>query len=472
MMKKVFVVLLLILGAAEVKSIELKIAASQTNALVQFLIACQQGNTNSSLYQQLMASKYNTENTRTMLKKWDELEKHNMLQFEGFPETRHSGRSVIDLIVIQSARAKNASELAQQCMGYFTQPELKKFKEILLYFEPIYRELFWQPNLKAIHTKLKQVQEYVKQKNIQDLFNKAAAFYGAKWDDEFPFYVLINPLAGKVTYTTARPMGQVLIADLVLTENDLAGWLGVVFHEMCHVLYNSQSRETQEALEKYFTTHAEVGYRLPAYNWFNEAMATALGNGWLVEKLTGRIDSTEWYNNNYINRFAHVIYPLVKEYAEAGIMFDGNFVDRCISLFKEEFRGINTEPEHLFTFINMAADTMPASCYNELFKYFRPRSLDCETPLTINSLEKVGAGIATKVLVITSDKKQKLTLISEKMGLGCPLNDKPCIYYFLEENGTNYFVLALNDINDFGKAIKTLSKQPVFGETRGVIEVE
>jgi hypothetical protein len=455
------------------KSIELNITASETNALVQFLISCQHQNERSALYQLLMGSKYNTEQTKTMLKKWDQLEKHDMLNFEGFPESRHNGRSVSDLVVIQSVRAKNARELAQNCMGYFTQSELKKFREILLYFEPIYHELVWLPNLKKTNAKLKEVRAFVQQKNIRQMFNQAAAFYGTKWEDDFPFYVMVNPLPGRVQYTSARPMGQVLIADLVLNEKDLSGWLGVVFHEMCHVLYNNQPREKQDQLEKLFTTHSEVNYRLPAYNWFNETMATALGNGWLVEKITGHLDSTEWYNNSYINRFAHVVYPLVKQYADAGKTMDSELVNACIASFKKEFEKINTETEHLFTFINLVADTMPQENYNDIFRFFYPRSLSCETPFEGDHLERVEAGVSTKVFVITSEKQEKLKLLETRFGFtDLQVSDKSCIYYFLERNGANYFILALNNIGDLAKACESLSKQKELKENKGVLFLE
>lgn len=454
------------------KSIELKVAATETNGLVQFLISCERNNERSSLYQMLMASKYNTDQTKSMLQKWDNLEKHNTLNFEGFPENRHNANSVVDLIVIQSVRAKDAKELAQNCSGYFTQSELKKFRDIVLYFEPIYRELVWQPHLKEIKAKVKEVKDFVIKNNIEKMFNQAAAFYGTKWENDMPFFVMVNPLPGRVQHTSARPMGQVLIADLVLNEKDMSGWLGVVFHEICHVLYANQPREIQESLEAFFTKHPSENYRLPAYNWLNEAMATALGNGWLVEKINGGIDPNNWYQNTYIDKFAHVAYPLVKSYVEKGQTMDAVFVDSCVAMFDKNFKDINRQTEHLFTYINMVADTMPHESYEAIFKHFHVRSFGCETPFETAGLEKAGAGAGTKVFVITSEKEKKLNRLNDLFGLKITPSEKSAVYYFLEENGSNYFVLSLSSISDLAKAFELFSKKPVFTDKTGVLAID
>ncbi|HYG52053.1 MAG TPA: hypothetical protein VD905_14175, partial [Flavobacteriales bacterium] len=298
-MKPVFYFLLLFVFLrqnAVAASITVVAKANEVNALLQFLLACERHGEAYSQYKYIFGDTASPK-TKSMLQNWGDLSHYNMLKFEGFPDSRHNGKSASNLVFIQSVNARTINELIQNCSGFYTQSDLKKMSDVLHYFYPIYHKKIWFPNVKRIQADVQKLNIYIKSKGVDSYFSKAANFYGVEWQSEIPFYVMINPMIGKVDYTMARPMGNVLIADYVLNDKNYSGWLGVVFHEMCHVLYGNQTREKQYATEHYFLKSNNTRYSLAAYNWFDETIATAIGNGYLVEKLTGKVDENEWYAN-------------------------------------------------------------------------------------------------------------------------------------------------------------------------------
>ncbi|WP_254050305.1 hypothetical protein [Myroides sp. N17-2] len=76
---------------------------------------------------------------------------------------------------------------------------------------------------------------------------------------------------------------------------------------MCHVLFNEQTPEFQQQIDQWFEENTYL-YKQYAYNFFDEALATAIGNGWVHKNISGSLLTTDWYNNEYINEFAKELY--------------------------------------------------------------------------------------------------------------------------------------------------------------------
>ncbi|RYF31747.1 MAG: hypothetical protein EOO38_31440 [Cytophagaceae bacterium] len=112
--------------------------------------------------------------------------------------------------------------------------------------------------------------------------------------------------------------------------------MGVILHEMCHVLYDEQPAEIQHEIQKWFDENPS-SFAPAAYTFFDEAMATALGNGYAYKELKGQMDSTEWYNNPYINGFAKALYPVAEQYLNSGKPIDKAFIDAAIAIFEKTF---------------------------------------------------------------------------------------------------------------------------------------
>jgi hypothetical protein len=109
-----------------------------------------------------------------------------------------------------------------------------------------------------------------------------------------------------------------------------------MFHEMCHSLYEAEPVDVQQAFESYFrevkTPQSDLAYTL-----INEALATAIGNGWAIEAATGKRDRDSWYDDAAIDGFAKAIYPMVREYIQDGRSLDRSFVRKSIESFGAAF---------------------------------------------------------------------------------------------------------------------------------------
>ena len=105
---------------------------------------------------------------------------------------------------------------------------------------------------------------------------------------------------------------------------------------MCHILYDGQSADNQHNIERWMNKSSSK-YKSLAYQYFDEGMATAIGNGWAYEVLNNKIDKTDWYNDDIINGYGHALFPLVKSYLRTGKTMDSTFVNEAIELFASTF---------------------------------------------------------------------------------------------------------------------------------------
>lgn len=131
---------------------------------------------------------------------------------------------------------------------------------------------------------------------IQPFLKQMYTFYGtapSSWQK-----IIVHPCRVSVG-TTYLFYNRVFLA--IESMNNLRSDLGTVIHETAHAIYERQERTLQYAMEKFFL-HYPSPYAPLAYRYLNEALATALGNGMFMKRLTGHTGIT--YNNLYIQGFA------------------------------------------------------------------------------------------------------------------------------------------------------------------------
>ena len=119
-----------------------------------------------------------------------------------------------------------------------------------------------------------------------------------------------------------------------LEENDIL--FSVLMHEIYHNIYDGQSLELKLQIQSWFNNNSSKNSQY-AYLLLNEALATALGNGYVYEQLNGKTDNTDWYNVKYINLMAKQVYPLVKEYITLQKPIDKNFIVAYIDTYENNF---------------------------------------------------------------------------------------------------------------------------------------
>ena len=341
-------------------------------------------------------SRFNSEASRSYIIRFKQMDEalHRGIDFNGFPQSRHMGFNVNQIILTQSAYAENLQDLKRRSLGLLSFNEIVEYFEILKYFEPIYDQLIWQPNLKAMTEYKTLFEQKARQWKLADRFKSAHDFYNANWPESLNFRIAFYPIPKGAKASSAESMGTFESVGIIIGEKDTPGRFGVIFHELCHSLYESQSEDFQNKFQSFFY-QSNSAYGRIGYNYINEVLATALGNGWMYEKAAGKLDDTSWYNDQIIEEMAKAIFPDVKEYAENNKAIDESLIAKYLAHFEKKFPKSIDETNYLFSFVHLITDGEVVK--NEVArpiikKIFRTRSMQTSSPLnhekTIGYLQK------------------------------------------------------------------------------------
>jgi len=115
---------------------------------------------------------------------------------------------------------------------------------------------------------------------------------------------------------------------------------------MSHSLSVQQRRMLQQHLEGWYL-HNPSPNRRYAYNLMEEALATVAGE-WLYARQTGQPETATWYADDYIDRYAHALYPLMAGYIDWGQELDSAFVAQAVGIFDRAFPQAATDYVNLF----------------------------------------------------------------------------------------------------------------------------
>lgn len=255
---------------------------------------------------------------------------------------RHIKQNVDSIVIAQSMFAKNLNEFSERILGLLPKSDHLVLLSTLKFFEPIYSKLIWNKSLKEL-TKHKSLLEKLSNKvNLNQMFKHAETFYRAKWPVEVPFVIGLYPVPfidGFKNSTVSHSMDSVEEHGVLIgsTKKDLNGSFGVIFHELCHSLYGSQSHDYMNEFEKYFSESQSL-YKNQAYDWIDESLATAIGNGWAFKKANdGHLDKEPWYNQPTIDGFAKALFELTSSYLEKNRPVDKEFIDKAIEIYSLKF---------------------------------------------------------------------------------------------------------------------------------------
>jgi len=184
-----------------------------------------------------------------------------------------------------------------------------------------------------------------------------------------------------------------------------------MFHEMFHILYDDETLALQKEIRQWRSSNASrsSGY---AFTLLNESLATALGNGYVYGKLSGKLIEGNWYGLKYISEMAKKIYPMVKEYAEKQQSIDRAFIDNFIKIFDDNFSEWLLDPEFIMAGRYVLSDNVEDfKMIDQQFRY-RP-SAEYLEGISVSSIEKMAKAPTTRVVFVSKDNKKKLQLIKQ-----------------------------------------------------------
>ena len=253
-------------------------------------------------------------------------------------------QSIHSLFLWHAMNASNHKQFNNRITGLLPLDQKTQFLDLItkvsVYFDP-----FWEKNKHHLtHFQKRSNQEFKTNSKVRALNDSIKAFYHSQWPSNLNFNVGLYLLPKKTRFSSAQSLDQFEESSIIIGE-DFESRLGIIIHEMCHSHFTNMKRKKFIEMKNYFFSKDSLVAKT-AYHYLNEAMATAIGNGYTYNILTGKHDQ-KWYNDPYIDGFAKKLYPLIKTYLKKNKSLDKTFYERSIQIFSKKFPNLDKKFEIL-----------------------------------------------------------------------------------------------------------------------------
>lgn len=410
-------------------------------------------------------SRFNTPAARRWLRRYQRLDYEPGFDREGYPTGRlGSVGSTGPAYLAASADAQDLADLQRRTVGLLPNEVLVSLDSVYRYFTPAFDTLAWQPHAVELRQLRTAYAQYLDQQQLMRKFGQLRTFYGSVWPDALPYRIQLNPQldAGKEFTNHAWVSGNIVLLDCHPASRDFVGGSAVVFHEMSHSLSAQQRRGLQQQLERWYLGSASANRRY-AYNLMEEALATVAGE-WMYAQQTGQPETGEWYHDDYINRYAQALYPLMTGYVERGQPIDSVFVSQAISTFDQVFPQAATEYVNLFR--NVLYWTNAPDYNAAILKFrdqFRSNYTRTLTPILASpkGIEMAQSGEYLPVIIVTQEHSATLRYLRQQLPALQKLRLRPEQNFVLSTFGPNGPVILVNthDEKQLRAAAELLKKQ-------------
>ena len=356
------------------------------------------------------SSRFNQQKYQMLIAEFDGLNIDYNYDFPEYPRGEQIGLSTASLLKKKLIDSQSIDEFKVSAIGIIPNEIFFKLVSILAEFTPVYREVIYQPNKEKFEQQLGNLKNLIAATDMTSYFNVGIKFYNSSWDNSVPFNFVFYPLPGSRGYrATAFANNAESPLPTSLTDYNLL--LSLMFHEMFHILYDDETLALQKEIRQWRSSNASrsSGY---AFTLLNESLATALGNGYVYGKLSGKLIEGNWYGLKYISEMAKKIYPMVKEYAEKQQSIDRAFIDNFIKIFDDNFSEWLLDPEFIMAGRYVLSDNVEDfKMIDQQFRY-RP-SAEYLEGISVSSIEKMAKAPTTRVVFVSKDNKKKLQLIKQ-----------------------------------------------------------
>jgi len=446
---------------------------SKIHALVNFAeTAIGEPHRSLALREFFEASAMNTPEVRAALTHFKNAHRQLGEGFEylGFPNMRKQGSSGESLLLVQSVFANDIDDLESRTIGIMPLSAHLELVRALRGILPHYEKHIWKPYLTKLEKKKNIFEEIAHQANLDKLFSQASKFYNASWPLDRKFVIALYPIPGANGQSSAQSLESVESVGVMTEEEDDPGRFGIIFHELCHSLYSAQTPAFQSDLNSWFEAD-RTAYGNLAYSRINEALATALGNGFAFERATGKADAGTWYNDRYIEGFARGIFPMVKNYISNGKSIDSDFVKTAIKIFEEKFPKAPYEFDNLFNRIVLLLDTEKLDrdqIRESMNQNFRISSRSTYSQLDdIDGINEIKKSTDTVVIIASLQNKLRMDALAEAFAAtkehikAVESFNSPSLYWAELSPGRSMLILLVENTDqavNFFQAMKKKSK--------------
>jgi hypothetical protein len=365
-----------------------------------------------------------------------------------------------DLIYSALSNSQSIEDFGQRIIGLLPHEEYNQLLDIMRYFEAFYDQKIWKNSEADLQNQVRIIKDLLAKQDIEAHFERIKTFYNSQWSNRIPLVINLCPVPGRSGLTQATPHVNVVVVQSLTKRKPNGDLLGVILHEMCHLLYGEQTNEVQQ---KQFDQliGSKSPYRTHAIDWMDEALATAIGNGWIYKKLENRLDTSEWYNNRYINLFSKAIYPSVESYLEANKPIDQAWFDAAVASFGKALPNAPVETENFFTHIVVTCDDKVVNDFsNAYFQYFEPRTYSTYTPIDdATTFVKLREATANRLILLTENNESNYNVLRKALNLP-KLNLKNEFYTLIpnEADGLNTLVINLHGKDRLQHTLEDIAK--------------
>lgn len=377
--------------------------------------------------------------------------------------------SLDDFYIIKSIQARDLEDLKERTLGILPLPLEEKLYLLLAKMEPFYKKEIWNDSLADLLSKKKKYDELSQKIGLYDFFETLKLTYQSAWPASQQFYVGLAPIPAKEGHSTASSIGIVESVGVLTQELDDSGRFGVIIHEMAHSLYKEQTTATRERWTEWITKNSpnQNVSRLFLAN-YNEIFATIIGNGYAFELLEGKIDQTDWYNDEIINTLAKLLYEDFKEYLINKKPLDENFFKHALIKINKEAPKLQNLNELYLKEIALASNLEKDSTKNSRDSFrniFHSSSIYGHITIQGEYLLKLDEYLKefhSPVLVMNN--KNEFLKISKKLNS----KNKKALKTFIKSNNKSlvlknnsdaYFFFYAKNINELSNELETLKKQ-------------
>ncbi|NML67401.1 hypothetical protein HHL22_19535 [Hymenobacter sp. RP-2-7] len=364
-------------------------------------------------------SRFNTPAARRWLRRYRQLDHDPTYQREDYPAGRLGAQASFEPAYLAAAAdAADLPDLQRRTVGLLPNEVLVSLDSVYRYFAPAFDTLAWQPHAAELARLREAYSKYLADNKLMQQFGQLRAFYGSVWPDALPYRVLLNPQldAGASFTNKAHALGNLVLLDCHPTSREFVGGSAVVFHEMSHTLSTQQRRALQVSLESWYQ-HNPSPSRRYAYHLLEEALATVAGE-WLYAQQAGQPEAGEWYADDYIDRYAKALYPLMTNYVQRGQEIDSAFVAQSIAAFDRTFPQAATDYVNLFRYVLYWTDTDDAQAtYLPFQERFRSTFTYSVTPILnqASGLAKAQGGDYLPVILVTRQHAATLRYLRQHL---------------------------------------------------------
>jgi len=450
------------------------VEVSRMYSLVRFVQAAS-GNGYRGNRRAFEASRFNTPAAQRWLRRYRQLETEVSSPLQHYPDGRiGSQASTEPAYLAAAADATDLVDLQRRTAGLLPNEVLVSLDSVYRQLQPAFDTLAWRPHAAELEKQRAAYAAFLAEKKLMANFGQLRAFYGSIWPDNLPFRILLSPqLDGGATFTNqATTVGNLVLVGAHPTSRKFAEATSVVFHEMSHALSAQQRLALQQQLEQWYLRADPVPHR-DAYHLMEEALATVAGE-WLYAQQTGQPETGEWYQDSYIDRYAHALYPLMTGYIARGQQIDQAFVREAAVLFDRTFPNAATEYASRFRYVMYWTDSDDAGRVQQPFReQFRSTYSHSINPIIgeAKPLELLKAGDYLPVIVVTRDHDATLRYLRQQVPGLQKFKLKPAQSFLLSTTGPAGPLVLVNAHNpaEITAAAQLLAKQGHFDPAQPLV---